>query len=150
MKKTIKELLYAFLVGVGIGTLTECAFSILTGQMIVGIPSFIASHDPVFVKLIQTLLYGGFGVVGVGAVKLFEYVFKGKIFLLLTLHILTLLAYFSLVGWYLEWFRFNTRYLFSLLIFIVIYLCVWAAIYFSERKRIQQINEKISLRNKES
>lgn len=144
--KNFKDLVFSFLVGVGIGCLVECVISFFIGDMVVGVPSFIATHNPVFVKVVQTLLYGGFGIVGTGGAKLLH--FNNKNLLLVTLlHMLLLLIYFSFVGVYLHWFNLGASYFYSLVIFIIIYMCIWTIIYFSEKQKIAKINEKLTLRN---
>lgn len=144
MQKT-RVLLRSFLVGVGIGTIIEGIISLIVGQMVVGVPSFVASHDPVFVKLIQIILYGGFGIVSNLAGTVYERP-NGNRLANTIIHILIIFAYFSIVGFYLHWIDAVLSYIVSAVGFIIIYAIIWCVIYYSEKQRINAINAKLKER----
>lgn len=146
MQKT-RELLRSFLVGVGIGTIIEGIISLIVGQMVVGVPSFVASHNPVFVKLIQILLYGGFGLVSNLTACVYQHL-KGSILLKISIHILAIFIYFSVVAFYLHWIGDVTSYIFSSLCFLIVYVIIWTMIYFAEKQKIEAINAKLQERQK--
>lgn len=140
-----RELLDSFLIGVGIGSIIEGIISVLVGTMAVGVPSFVATHDPVFVKLIQILLYGGFGVV----TNLAGYVYKCQrisLFFKTSLHIVAIFVYFSCVAFYLHWVSDVSSYLLCSVIFLLMYIVIWSIGYFAEKKKIEAINAKLEER----
>ena len=61
--KNIKNLLIQFLVGVGIGGIIEAIASLYLGFDFVGYPEFISSVSPGTGRIIQVLIYGGFGII---------------------------------------------------------------------------------------
>ncbi len=61
--KNIKNLLIQFLVGVGIGGIIEAIVSLYLGIDFVGYPEFIAKVSPGTGRIIQVLIYGGFGLI---------------------------------------------------------------------------------------
>lgn len=141
--KTLKQSVVAFLVGVGIGQIVECVISMIVGNMAVGVPSFVTAHDPVFVKIIQTLLYGGFGIVSVLAGKFTFERNSGALVVKAIIHFAILIGYFSFVGFYLHWFTFTIGYLINLIIFALMYCGIFFGIYYFERKKIRLINERL-------
>lgn len=127
----------SFLIGVGIGSLVEAIISIFLHINIVGVSSFVESVPSGYAKIIQCILYGGFGIVGLLTSK----IYKLKIHLALKtiLQFMCLIIYFLIVGTYLRWT--NTRnLLFSLIIFVVIYLVIWTLIYIERKKEVDMIN----------
>lgn len=138
--KTLRKIIPAFICGVGIGALIECLFTVIYGQIVVGTPEFIAAHpSPVFVKLIQTLLYGGFGLVSLLGSKVFS-IKNNSLFKATALNFLLILAYFTFTGFYLRWFPSTPSFFLSLIFFILIYLIIWTLIYLSEKRKIEEIN----------
>ncbi len=61
--KNIKNLLIQFLVGVGIGGIIEAIASLYLGGDFVGYPEFLARVNPGTGRIIQVLIYGGFGLI---------------------------------------------------------------------------------------
>lgn len=141
----LKEMLASFLVGVGIGSIIEGIISVIVGTMVVGVPSFVATHDPVFVKLVQILLYGGFGIVG----RLAGYVYKFSkinLFLRTSIHIIALFAYFTCVAFYLHWITNVASYLIGSAIFFLMYIIIWSVLYVAEKQKVNAINAKLEER----
>lgn len=133
----MKKYIDSFLIGVGIGSLVEAIISIFLHINIVGVSSFVESVPSGYAKIIQCILYGGFGIVGLLTSK----IYKLKIHLALKtiLQFMCLIIYFLIVGTYLRWT--NTRnLLFSLIIFVVIYLVIWTLIYIERKKEVDMIN----------
>lgn len=141
--KTLKNCFIGALIGIGIGNLIECLLTVLYGSLVISTPQFLAAHDSlVFVRVIQTVLYAGFGIVSVVASSLFGD--DGKnLFKKTTLHSIIVFAYFLATGWYLKWFSSPYEILMSTAIFIVIYALIWFAIYTSKKKEIEAVNEKL-------
>lgn len=140
--KTFKDLLVGFLAGVGIGALIEAFISILIGSDIVGVPDFVASVNAGHAKIIQCLVYGGFGAVS----ALSGMIFKNKtrsIYLNQTIHFLILAIYFVFAGLYLRWFSGNSTMIFALASFVIIYLLISFGIYIYEKNMINEINKKL-------
>lgn len=127
----------SFLIGVGIGSLIEAIISIFLHINIVGVSSFVESVPSGYAKIIQCILYGGFGIVGLLTSK----IYKLKIHLALKtiLQFMCLIIYFLIVGTYLRWTS-TRNLLFSLIIFVVIYLVIWTLIYIERKKEVDMIN----------
>ncbi|KXO17052.1 hypothetical protein HMPREF3189_00019 [Clostridiales bacterium KA00134] len=151
--KSIKkffELVASFLIGVGIGNVIELIVSLTIGDLIMGVPEFIASMDSlVKVKLIQTILYGGFGVVGYISAWFYDSK-KYPIGVSTIIQLSCLLIYYSFTGFYLRWFSLEHIYAYisSLLIYILIFIVIWITIYSIEKNKIRRINkEKFGLKD---
>ena len=140
--KKLKDLLGVFLSGVGIGSLIEAILSMIIKDNIVGIPEFVASHEVGDAKIIQCLVYGGFGLVSV----LMTAIFKNKnraTYLNQTIHFCALLVYFIFAGLYLKWFNNTFSVVTSVIIFVGIYLLIVYFFYFYEKNMIKKINKKL-------
>lgn len=133
----MKKYIDSFLIGVGIGSLVEAIISIFLHINIVGVSSFVESLPSGYAKIIQCILYGGFGIVGLLTSK----IYKLKIHLALKtiLQFMCLIIYFLIVGTYLRWTS-TRNLLFSLIIFVVIYLVIWTLIYIERKKEVDMIN----------
>ena len=133
----MKKYIDSFLIGVGIGSLIEAIISIFLHINIVGVSSFVESVPSGYAKIIQCILYGGFGIVGLLTSK----IYKLKIHLALKtiLQFMCLIIYFLIVGTYLRWTS-TRNLLFSLIIFVVIYLVIWTLIYIARKKEVDMIN----------
>lgn len=133
----MKKYIDSFLIGVGIGSLIEAIISIFLHINIVGVSSFVESVPSGYAKIIQCILYGGFGIVGLLTSK----IYKLKIHLALKtiLQFMFLIIYFVIVGTYLRWTS-TRNLLFSLIIFVVIYLVIWTLIYIERKKEVDMIN----------
>lgn len=140
--KKFKDLLVGFLEGVGIGALIEAVISMIIKKNIVGIPEFVASHGVGYAKIIQCLVYGGFGLVSV----LMATIFKNKnraTYLNQTIHFCAMLGYFIFAGLYLKWFNYDFTIVISAIFFVGIYLLISFAFYISEKNMIEKINKKL-------
>ena len=140
--KKFKDLLVGFLEGVGIGALIEAVISMIIKKNIVGIPEFVASHGVGYAKIIQCLVYGGFGLVSV----LMATIFKNKnraTYLNQTIHFCAMLIYFIFAGLYLKWFNYDFTIVISAIFFVGIYLLISFAFYISEKNMIKEINKKL-------
>ena len=140
--KNFKDLLVGFLEGVGIGALIEAILSILIKENIVGVSDFVASQAPGYAKIIQCLVYGGFGLVSV----LMGAIFKNKnraSYLNQTIHFCAMLVYFIFAGLYLRWFEYNLSLAISVIFFVGVYLLISFACYIYEKNMIGQINKML-------
>lgn len=140
--KNFKDLLVGFLAGVGIGALIEAILSILIKENIVGVSDFVASQAPGYAKIIQCLVYGGFGLVSV----LMGAIFKNKnraSYLNQTIHFCAMLVYFIFSGLYLRWFEYNLSLAISVIFFVGVYLLISFACYIYEKNMIGQINKML-------
>ncbi len=138
----IKNLLGGFLAGVGIGSLIEAIISMIIKENIVGVPEFVASHGLGYAKIIQCLVYGGFGLVSV----LIGGIFKNKnraTYLNQSIHFCAMLVYFIFAGLYLKWFNYDFTIVISAIFFVGIYLLISFAFYISEKNMIEKINKKL-------
>ena len=137
-----KNLLGGFLFGVGIGALTEAILTMIIKENIVGVPEFVASHELGYAKIIQCLVYGGFGLVSV----LMRNIFKNKNradYLSHTIHFCAVLIYFVCAGLYLKWFNYDFSIVVSAIFFVGIYLLISYIFYLSEKNMIKKINNKL-------
>lgn len=141
----MKKYIDSFLIGVGIGSLVEAIISIFLHINIVGVSSFVESVPSGYAKIIQCILYGGFGIVGLLTSK----IYKLKIHLALKtiLQFMCLIIYFLIVGTYLRWTS-TRNLLFSLIIFVVIYLVIWTLIYIERKKEVDMINMNLKKKRK--
>lgn len=138
----IKNLLGGFLAGVGIGSLIEAIISMIIKENILGVPEFVASHGLGYAKIIQCLVYGGFGLVSV----LIGGIFKNKnraTYLNQSIHFCAMLVYFIFAGLYLKWFNYDFTIVISAIFFVGIYLLISFAFYISEKNMIEKINKKL-------
>lgn len=138
----IKNLLIGFLAGVGIGGLIEAILSMIFKENIVGVPEFVASHAVGYAKIIQCLVYGGFGLVSV----LMRAIFKNKnraTYLNQTIHFCAMLIYFIFAGLYLRWFNYDFSIVISATFFVGIYLLIAYISYLYEKNMIKKINKKL-------
>ena len=137
-----KNLLGGFLAGVGIGALIEAILSMIFKENIVGVPEFVASFASGYAKIIQCLVYGGFGLVSV----LMGAIFKNKnraIYLNQTIHFCAMLIYFIFAGLYLKWFNYDLSIVVSTILFVGIYLLIAYIFYLNEKNMIKKINNKL-------
>lgn len=140
--KKFKNLLIGFLTGVGIGALIEAVLSLIIKENIVGMPEFIANFANGYPKIIQCLVYGGFGLLSV----LTESIFKNKnraFYLNQALHFLAMFIYFIFAGIYLRWFTYNFTLVISSIFFLGVYLLIAYAFYLFEKNTIKKINNKL-------
>ena len=138
----IKNLLVGFLAGVGIGALIEAVLSMIIKENIVGVSEFVASHGLGYAKIIQWLVYGGFGLVSV----LMGEIFKNKnraTYLNQSIHFCTMLIYFIFAGLYLKWFNYDFSIVISVTIFVGIYLLIAYIFYLYEKNMIKKINKRL-------
>ena len=140
--KKIKDLLVGFLAGVGIGALIEAVLSMIIKENIVGVSEFVASHGLGYAKIIQCLVYGGFGLVSV----LMGEIFKNKnraTYLNQSIHFCAMLIYFIFAGLYLRWFNYDFSIVISITIFVGNYLLIAYIFYIYEKNMIKKINKKL-------
>lgn len=135
-------MLVGFLAGVGIGALIEAVLSMIIKENIVGVSEFVASHGLGYAKIIQCLVYGGFGLVSV----LMGEIFKNKnraTYLNQSIHFCAMLIYFIFAGLYLRWFNYDFSIVISITIFVGIYLLIAYIFYIYEKNMIKKINKKL-------
>ena len=140
--KKFKDLLGGFLAGVGIGSLIEAIISMIMKENIVGVPEFVASHGLGYAKIIQCLVYGGFGLVSV----LMGAIFKNKnraTYLNRTIHFFVMFGYFIFAGLYLKWFNYDFSIVISASSFVGIYLLITYIFYLCEKNMIKKLNKKL-------
>ncbi|MDY6066053.1 MAG: DUF3021 domain-containing protein [Finegoldia sp.] len=140
------EYIKAFVIGVGIGNLIEIFISIVLGELMIGIPEFVnAQSSPLVAKIIESLFYGGFGIVSV----LFSDRINGEnIFKNSLIHFTILLVYFSVAGLYLKWFTDILNLVISLIFFALTYALIWYIVYRKEKNEVEKINNKLREMNR--
>ncbi|MDY3005671.1 DUF3021 domain-containing protein [Anaerococcus porci] len=146
MNKFFKYII-SFVIGVGIGNLIELFVSIILGKLTMGVPEFVNGQSSVLTaKIIETILYGGFGIVArfFGEKITYENLTKNTI-----IHFLGMVIYFSITGLYLKWFTSISSLIMSLISFTLIYALIWYIIYRTEKMEVQKINKKLNEINKE-
>lgn len=140
--KKFKDLLGGFLAGVGIGAIIEAILSMIIKENIVGVPEFVASHGLGYAKIIQCLVYGGFGLVSVLMVAIFKNKNRAT-YLNQSIHFCAMLVYFIFAGLYLKWFNYDFSIVISVTIFVGIYLLISYIFYLCEKSMIKKINKKL-------
>lgn len=101
------------------------------------IMEFVASHGLGYAKIIQCLVYGGFGLVSV----LMGAIFKNKntaTYLNQSIHFCAMLIYFIFAGLYLKWFNYDFSIVISVTIFVGIYLLIAYIFYLYEKNMIKK------------
>lgn len=141
--KTLSKIITSFVIGVGIGNLIECLLTLYFGEFVMGTPDFLAAHPSlVFVKLVQTGIYGGFGLISPVGQELFSKK-ENSLFKATTLHLLLIFAYFAFAGFYLRWFSNFSSFLISWASFLLIYFIIWTFIYLTEKRKIEEMNRQL-------
>ena len=138
--KNLKNLLKSFLIGVGIGSIIEISISLAIGEITLGVPEFLNGQDSLLkARIIEIILYGGFGIVSFIGSNIIK---KDNLLKSSLLHFSILAIYFIIVGFYLKWLPNIQSAIFSLILFVIIYLIIWALIYFSTKSEIEKLNKK--------
>lgn len=130
-----------FVIGVGIGNLIELLISMFLGELTIGVPEFVNSQSsPLVAKIIETIFYGGFGIVSMFFSDRIngESLFKNSF-----IHFTILIIYFSIAGIYLKWFAGLWSLIVSIISFALIYALIWYIIYRIEKNDIEKINNKL-------
>ena len=141
--KNIKNLLKAIILSVGIGALIEAFISLFLGRDIIGMPKFIESVSPGHARIIQTILYGGFGLISdiiSHLLKIESDYTRPK----QAIHFGILGIYFIFIGLYLGWFDLSTNLFYSAASFIIVYLLIGLVFYYKDKKTIDEVNKKLS------
>lgn len=141
--KNIKNLIKAFILSVGIGALIEALISLIIGEDIIGMPKFIESVNPGQARIIQTALYGGFGLISNITSHLLK-MEKEDTRPKQAIHFGILGIYFIFVGLYLGWFDLSINLLYSTASFIIVYLLIGLVEYYKDKKTIDEVNKKLS------
>lgn len=141
--KNIKNLLKAFILSVGVGALIEALISLIIGEDIIGMPKFIESVNPGQARIIQTALYGGFGLISNITSHLLK-MEKEDTRPKQAIHFGILGIYFIFVGLYLGWFDLSINLLYSTASFIIVYLLIGLVEYYKDKKTIDEVNKKLS------
>lgn len=136
----LKNLLKSFLVGIGIGNIIEIVNSLLLGKLIIGVPEFLNGQSSILqARIIELILYGGFGIISFIGSKIIkeDHLLKASL-----IHFSILAIYFIIIGFYLKWLPDIKTALVCFLIFVLIYLIIWSIIYFSTKSEIEKLNKK--------
>ncbi|MFQ9997705.1 MAG: DUF3021 domain-containing protein [Anaerococcus obesiensis] len=136
----LKNLLKSFLIGVGIGSIIEIFISLAIGEITLGVPEFLNGQDSLLkARIIEIILYGGFGIVSFIGSKIIkeDHLLKASL-----THFTILAIYFIIVGFYLKWLPNIQTAISSLIFFVITYLIIWALIYFSTKSEIEKLNKK--------
>ena len=138
--KYLKNLLASFLIGVGIGSIIETFISLAIGEITLGVPEFLNGQDSLLkARIIELILYGGFGIVSFIGDKIIK---EDNLLKASLTHFSILAIYFVIVGFYLKWLPDIKTALISLIFFVLIYLIIWSLIYFSTKSEIEKLNKK--------
>lgn len=136
----LKNLLKSFLIGVGIGSIIEIFISLAIGEITLGVPEFLNGQDSLLkARIIEIILYGGFGIVSFIGDKIIK---EDNLLKASLIHFTILAIYFIIVGFYLKWLPNIQTAISSLIFFVITYLIIWALIYFSTKSEIEKLNKK--------
>ena len=141
--KNIERIIRSFMIGIGIGALIEAFISLCIGENIVGVPEFVESLKPGSAKIVQCMVYGGFGLVP----ELFSIILKLKENHTVPkqiIHFAVLIIYFIGAGHYLKWFDGTRTLIYSLIMFVAIYLVVSFIYYLLAKQTIDDVNRKLA------
>lgn len=138
--KNLKNLLKSFLIGVGIGSIIEIFISLAIGEITLGVPEFLNGQSSILqARIIELILYGGFGIISFIGDKIIK---EDNLLKASLIHFSILAIYFIIVGFYLKWLPNIQTAISSLIFFVIIYLIIWALIYFSTKSEIEKLNKK--------
>ena len=138
--KDLKNLLKSFLVGIGIGNIIEIFISLAVGKLTLGVPEFLNGQDSLLkARIIELILYGGFGIVSFIGDKIIK---EDNLLKASLTHFSILAIYFVIVGFYLKWLPDIKTAHISLIFFVLIYLIIWSLIYFSTKSEIEKLNKR--------
>lgn len=136
----LKNLLKSFLIGVGIGSIIEIFISLAIGEITLGVPEFLNGQSSILqARIIELILYGGFGIISFIGDKIIK---EDNLLKASLIHFSILAIYFIIVGFYLKWLPNIQTAISSLIFFVIIYLIIWALIYFSTKSEIEKLNKK--------
>ncbi|MDU5373818.1 DUF3021 domain-containing protein [Anaerococcus vaginalis] len=136
----LKNLLKSFLIGVGIGSIIEIFISLAIGEITLGVPEFLNGQNSILqARIIELILYGGFGIISFIGDKIIK---EDNLLKASLIHFSILAIYFIIVGFYLKWLPNIQTAISSLIFFVIIYLIIWALIYFSTKSEIEKLNKK--------
>lgn len=141
--KNIGRIIKSFMIGIGIGALIEAIISLCIGKNIVGVPEFVESLKPGSAKIVQCMVYGGFGLVP----ELFSIILKLKENHTVSkqiIHFAVLIIYFIFAEHYLKWYDGRKALIYSLIIFVMIYLVISFIYYLLAKKTIDDVNRKLA------
>lgn len=141
--KNIERIIRSFMIGIGIGALIEAFISLCIGENIVGVPEFVESLKPGSAKIVQCMIYGGFGLVP----ELFSIILKLKENHTISkqiIHFAVLTSYFLCAAHYLKWYDGRKALIYSLIIFVIVYLVVSFIYYLLANKTIDDVNRKLA------
>ncbi|MFR7349937.1 DUF3021 domain-containing protein [Peptoniphilus sp.] len=141
--KNIERIIRSFMIGIGIGALIEAFISLCIGENIVGVPEFVESLKPGSAKIVQCMIYGGFGLVP----ELFSIILKLKENHTISkqiIHFAVLTSYFLCAAHYLKWYDGRKALIYSLIIFVIVYLVVSFIYYLLAKKTIDDVNRKLA------
>lgn len=141
--KNIERIIRSFMIGIGIGALIEAFISLCIGENIVGVPEFVESLKPGSAKIVQCMIYGGFGLVP----ELFSIILKLKENHTISkqiIHFTVLTSYFLCAAHYLKWYDGRKALIYSLIIFVIVYLVVSFIYYLLAKKTIDDVNRKLA------
>lgn len=136
----LKNLLKSFLIGIGIGNIIEIINSLLLGKLIIGVPEFLNGQSSILqARIIEIILYGGFGIISFIGDKIIK---EDNLLKASLIHFSILAIYFIIIGFYLKWLPDIKTALVCFVIFVLIYLIIWSIIYFSTKSEIEKLNKK--------
>lgn len=136
----LKNLLKSFLIGIGIGNIIEIVNSLLLGKLIIGVPEFLNGQSSILqARIIELILYGGFGIISFIGDKIIK---EDNLLKASLIHFSILAIYFIIIGFYLKWLPDIKTALVCFVIFVLIYLIIWSIIYFSTKSEIEKLNKK--------
>lgn len=141
--KNIERIIKSFMIGIGVGALIEAFISLGIGENIVGVPEFVESLKPGSAKIVQCMVYGGFGLVP----ELFSIILKLKENHTVPkqiIHFAVLTIYFLCAAHYLKWYDGTRALIYSLIIFVIVYLVITFIYYVLAKKTIDEVNRKLA------
>lgn len=142
--RTFQKLVIYMLLGIGAGNLLNLIFSMAYGEFSPGKPIFIESFSSVNTAvLVETIVFAILGLLQGLASNIFQSKLNDNIKITFIAHYCLILLPLVLAGYYLKWFSSFTAFLSMILLASIIYLVIGVVKYFSIRKSIREINEKL-------
>ncbi|MEX2804723.1 DUF3021 domain-containing protein [Streptococcus sp. H31] len=149
--KLLKQIIPSAFIGVGIGTLINFMFALVTGSdFSFGLPAFVEQfHSETFAAGLQIIIFALLGISQGLASNIFTLAhYKQNLLAISILHYLLIVFPLLTAAWYLRWFSASWPALLALLLSVSFtYLLIYIFNYLLIRKDILAINQELRENN---
>lgn len=144
--KFIGDIILGALIGLFIGIACETVYSSIFGGLrhYPGVPGFLEQfHNENVAVAVERILYLFYGALCALAGRVYHRP-ERSLWFRSALHLLCVAAGALVVGGYLHWYAHVNELAGFFGVFVLVYMLIWVIIYLWEKKKIKQINQRIS------